>query len=92
MAVAKSPKSTYVLHSNIADWNGEQLWKAYIQLAQAEVPFRIQKDQLQVRPIWHQRADDPPAHLTHTLDELQSALRRYRSTTRVNQSPPGSPK
>jgi transposase len=39
------------------------LWKAYIQLAQAEAAFRIQKDQLQVRPIWHQRADRVQAHI-----------------------------
>jgi PAS domain S-box-containing protein len=41
----------------------EQLWKAYIQLAQAEAAFRIQKDQLRVRPIWHQRADRMQAHI-----------------------------
>ena len=31
--------------------------EAYIQLTQAEAAFRIQKDQLNVRPIWHQRED-----------------------------------
>jgi transposase len=40
-----------------------QLWKAYIQLTQAEAAFRIHKDQLQVRPIWHQREDRVQAHI-----------------------------
>jgi hypothetical protein len=33
------------------------LWKAYTQLTRAEAAIRIHKDQLEVRPIWHQRAD-----------------------------------
>jgi len=44
-------EGAYVLRSNITDWNDEKLWKAYIQLAQAEAAFRIQKDQLAIRPI-----------------------------------------
>jgi transposase len=56
-------EGAYLLRSNIADWSDEQLWKAYIQLTQAEAAFRIQKDQLRVRPIWHQRADRVQAHI-----------------------------
>ena len=56
-------EGAYLLRSNITDWSDEQLWKAYIQLAQAEAAFRIQKDQLRVRPIWHQRADRVQAHI-----------------------------
>src|SRR6202521_6404193 len=37
-------EGAYLLRSNIADWSDEQLWKAYIQLTQAEAAFRIQKD------------------------------------------------
>src|SRR5271169_2892382 len=48
-------EGAYLLRSNITDWSDQQLWKAYIQLTQAEAAFRIQKDQLNVRPIWHQR-------------------------------------
>jgi len=44
-------EGAYLLRSNIVDWSDEQLWKAYIQLTQAEAAFRIQKDQLRVRPI-----------------------------------------
>jgi transposase len=56
-------EGAYLLRSNIADWSDERLWKAYIQLTQAEAAFRIQKDQLDVRPIWHQRADRVQAHI-----------------------------
>jgi transposase len=56
-------EGAYLLRSNISDWNDQQLWKAYIQLTQAEAAFRIQKDQLNVRPIWHQREDRVQAHI-----------------------------
>jgi len=56
-------EGAYLLRSNITDWSDRQLWKAYIQLTQAEAAFRIQKDQLNVRPIWHQRADRVQAHI-----------------------------
>jgi transposase len=56
-------EGAYLLRSNITDWSDQRLWKAYIQLTQAEAAFRIQKDQLQVRPIWHQREDRVQAHI-----------------------------
>src|SRR6202171_4873186 len=56
-------EGAYLLRSNIEEWSDQQLWKAYIQLTQAEAAFRIQKDQLNVRPIWHQREDRVQAHI-----------------------------
>jgi transposase len=56
-------EGAYLLRSNISDWSDQQLWKAYIQLTQAEAAFRIQKDQLNMRPIWHQREDRVQAHI-----------------------------
>jgi transposase len=56
-------EGTYLLRSNIADWSDRQLWKAYIQLTQAEAAFRIEKDQLKVRPIWHHHEDRAQAHI-----------------------------
>jgi len=56
-------EGAYLLRSNIDHWSDQQLWKAYIQLTQAEAAFRIQKDQLKVRPIWHQREDRVQAHI-----------------------------
>jgi transposase len=60
---AELSEGAYLLRSNITDWSDEQLWKAYIQLTQAEAAFRIQKSQLNVRPIWHQRDDRTQAHI-----------------------------
>jgi hypothetical protein len=56
-------EGAYLLRSNISDWSDQQLWKAYIQLTQAEAAFRIHKDQLNLRPIWHQRAERVQAHI-----------------------------
>ncbi|HEY2183445.1 MAG TPA: IS1634 family transposase [Xanthobacteraceae bacterium] len=56
-------EGAYLLRSNVTDWSDRELWKAYIQLTQAEAAFRIQKDQLNVRPVWHQREDRVQAHI-----------------------------
>jgi transposase len=53
----------YILRSNIRDWSPEQLWKAYIQLTEAEDAFRIQKNDLRIRPIWHQKEDRVLSHI-----------------------------
>jgi transposase len=53
----------YLLRSNITDLAPADLWTAYIGLTQAEAAFRIQKSDLQLRPIWHQRSDRVKAHL-----------------------------
>jgi transposase len=60
---AKISEGTYALKTNVTDWDDEKLWRAYIQLAQAEAAFRVQKSQLSIRPIWHQRADRVEAHI-----------------------------
>jgi transposase len=60
---AELSEGAYALRSNIEDWTDEKLWRAYIQLTQAEAAFRIQKDQLHIRPIWHQRAARVQAHI-----------------------------
>ena len=46
-----------------ADWSDEDLWKAYIQLTEAEAAFRIHKSDLRLRPIWHQKKDRVLAHI-----------------------------
>ncbi|HVN44327.1 MAG TPA: IS1634 family transposase [Steroidobacteraceae bacterium] len=59
----KISEGAYALKTNLSDWSDEKLWRAYIQLAQAEAAFRVQKDELSIRPIWHQRADRVEAHI-----------------------------
>jgi transposase len=53
----------YMLRSNIMDWTAEGLWRAYIQLTEAEAAFRIAKSDLAIRPIWHQRKERVQAHI-----------------------------
>jgi transposase len=53
----------YVLRSNVSEWSAEDLWKAYMQLTQAEAAFRIQKDDLRLRPVWHQKPERVRAHI-----------------------------
>jgi len=53
----------YMLRTNINDWSGEELWKAYMQLTEAEAAFRIHKSDLKIRPIWHQKTERVQAHI-----------------------------
>jgi len=53
----------YLLRSNITDWTPDDLWRAYIQLTEAEAAFRIHKSDLRVRPIWHQKKERVLAHI-----------------------------
>ncbi len=53
----------YLLRTNVANWSDEELWKAYIQLTEAEAAFRIHKSDLSIRPIWHQKQDRVLAHI-----------------------------
>ena len=43
--------------TNVTGWSDEDLWRAYIQLTEAETAFRIQKSDLSLRPVWHQKED-----------------------------------
>jgi len=53
----------YLLRTNVADWTDEELWKAYIQLTEAESAFRIHKSDLSIRPIWHTKEERVLAHI-----------------------------
>ena len=53
----------YLLRSNVTNWSDEELWKAYIQLTEAEAAFRIHKSDLMLRPIWHQKEERVLAHI-----------------------------
>lgn len=53
----------YLLRSNVTDWSDQELWKAYIQLTEAEAAFCIHKSDLKIRPIWHQKQDRVAAHI-----------------------------
>lgn len=60
---ASLSEGCYLLRTNVKDWSAEDLWKAYIQLTEAEAAFRIGKSDLQIRPVWHQAEDRILAHI-----------------------------
>jgi transposase len=60
---ARLSEGCYLLRSNVIDWTPEELWRAYMQLTQAEDAFHIQKSDLQIRPVWHQKAERVQAHI-----------------------------
>lgn len=53
----------YALATNIVDWTPGDVWKAYIQLTDVENAFRMQKWQLEMRPIRHQKENRTQAHI-----------------------------
>ena len=53
----------YLLRSNLTGVDAATLWRRYIQLTEAEWAFRITKDELLIRPIWHHKEDRVKAHI-----------------------------
>jgi len=60
---AQMTEGIYLLRTNLKAHDSEQLWKAYIQLTQAEAAFRTLKSDLAIRPIFHQRSVRVKAHI-----------------------------
>ena len=60
---AELSEGCYLLRSNVDDWTGEELWRAYMQLTDAEEAFCIYKTDLEIRPIWHQKEQRVDAHV-----------------------------
>jgi transposase len=60
---AELSEGCYLLRTNLTAVDAATLWKRYIQLTEAEWAFRIAKQELAIRPIWHQRADRVQAHI-----------------------------
>ena len=86
---ARHSEGCYVLRSNIADWSPEDLWRTYIQLAEAEAAFRIQKSELSIRPIWHQREGRVKAHILvcFLAYVLWKTLEQWQRRAGLGQSP-----
>jgi transposase len=62
-AYADLSDGCYLLRTNVTDLEPVALWKQYIQLTEAEWAFRISKDELRLRPIWHQKKDRVLGHI-----------------------------
>jgi hypothetical protein len=53
----------YLLRTNLCDRDPAQLWQFYIQLVEVEAAFKNLKDDLQLRPIYHQLEQRIEAHI-----------------------------
>lgn len=53
----------YLLRTNLTGEDPATLWRRYIQLTEAEWAFRIAKDELAIRPVWHQKENRVRAHV-----------------------------
>jgi hypothetical protein len=62
-AWARAGQGCYLLRSDVADGDAQELWRAYLHLTDAEAAFRAQETDLRVRPVWHQTAGRVQAHL-----------------------------
>jgi hypothetical protein len=53
----------YLLRTNLSGRNPAELWQFYTQLVEVEAAFKNLKDDLQLRPIYHQLIDRIEAHI-----------------------------
>ncbi len=60
---ARRREGRYLLRSNLIGRDPAQLWQLYIQLTEIEAAFKNLKDDLALRPIYHQLAHRIEAHI-----------------------------
>jgi transposase len=53
----------YLLRTNLTQTNPKLLWEYYLQLVAIEAAFKNLKDDLQIRPIFHQKEERVEAHI-----------------------------
>jgi hypothetical protein len=86
---ARWSEGCYVLRTNVTDWSAEDLWRTYVQLTDVEAAFRIEKSELGIRPVWHQRADRVQAHILvcFLAYVLWKTLEQWQRRAGLGQSP-----
>ena len=57
----------YVIESSRSDMSAEQIWKLYMTLTRVESAFRSMKEDLGMRPLYHQTESRSAAHLFITV-------------------------
>jgi hypothetical protein len=60
---ARRREGRYLLRTNLTDDDPAQLWSYYLQLVSVEQAFKNLKDELGIRPIFHQQAERIEAHI-----------------------------
>jgi transposase len=56
-------EGSYLLRSNLTERDPAQLWTLYLQLVEIEQAFKELKDDLAIRPIYHQTDERIEAHI-----------------------------
>jgi len=56
-------EGTYLLRTNLTAGNPEELWKQYIVLTEVEQAFKELKNDLDIRPVYHQKDDRIESHI-----------------------------
>jgi hypothetical protein len=60
---ARRSEGTYLLRTNLVADQPEELWKQYIVLTEVEQAFKELKNDLDIRPVYHQRDDRIESHI-----------------------------
>ena len=63
MREARRREGSYLLRSNLTGKDAAQLWTLYLQLVEIEQAFKELKDDLAIRPIYHQTDERIEAHI-----------------------------
>lgn len=63
LRAARRREGRYLLRTNLNGRDPADLWQFYIQLTEIEAAFKNLKDDLQLRPIYHQREHRIEAHI-----------------------------
>jgi transposase len=63
LRLARRGEGTYLLRTNLTAGSPEELWKQYIVLTEVEQAFKEIKQDLSIRPVYHQRDDRIEAHI-----------------------------
>ncbi len=60
---ARRGEGTYLLRTNLTANKPEELWKQYIILTEVEQAFKELKNDLDIRPVYHQKDDRIESHI-----------------------------
>lgn len=63
LAQARRREGRYLLRTNLCGRDPQDLWRFYIQLTEVEAAFKNLKDDLKLRPIYHQLEHRVEAHI-----------------------------
>jgi Transposase DDE domain len=93
---ARRREGRYLLRTNLCGREPAELWRFYIQLVEIEAAFKNLKDDLQLRPIYHQLEERIEAHIfvafiayclqCHPAGAAQAARARPHAPGRARQA------